>query len=258
MSGGSDSTLYIGHHLTNLTYSLSPKGGFWVLNVDTMFYSIFLGLLFLGCFWWIARRVTTGVPGGLQNFSEVMVEFVDTQVKDTFHSRNAFVAPLALSIFMWVFLMNLMDLVPIDLLPKLGSFVGVHYMRVVPTTDLNTTLGMAFSVFLLILFFNIKVKGFGGFGKEILSSPFGIKLFPVNIAFRCVDELAKPLSLSLRLFGNMYAGELIFILIALMPAYVQWAPGILWAIFHILIITLQAFIFMMLTIVYLSMAHEAH
>jgi F-type H+-transporting ATPase subunit a len=168
------------------------------------------------------------------------------------------IAPLALSIFMWVFLMNFMDLLPVDLLPLIGRSMDIHYLRVVPTADLNTTLGLSLSVFLLIILCNIKVKGVGGFLTEVLSSPFGIKLFPINIIFRCVDEIAKPLSLSLRLFGNMYAGELIFILIAMMPWYVQWAPGWLWAVFHILIITLQAFIFMMLTIVYLSMAHENH
>lgn len=258
-AGTSDPTVYIEHHLTNLTYPLTGEAsGFWVLNLDTMFFSVLLGVAFLWFFGRIARRATSGVPSGLQNFVEVMVEFVDTQVKDTFHSRNALIAPMALSIFMWVFLMNLMDLVPVDLLPALAHLVGINYLRVVPTTDLNTTLGMSLSVFILILFFNIKVKGPGGFGKEILSSPFGIKFFPVNIAFRFVDEIAKPLSLSLRLFGNMYAGELIFILIALMPWYVQWGPGFLWAVFHILIITLQAFIFMMLSIVYLSMAHESH
>lgn len=254
----SSTTNYIEHHLTNLTYSLSQGNSFWTLNLDTLFFSIVLGVFFFFLFWFIARRVTSGTPGPLQNAIEVVVEFVDTQVKDTFHGHNPLIAPLALSIFMWVFLMNLMDLVPVDLLPILAHSVGIHYLRVVPTTDLNTTLGLSLSIFVLILFFNVKVKGAIGFTKEVLSCPFGIKLFPVNIAFRIVDEVAKPLSLSLRLFGNMYAGELIFILIAMMPWYVQWAPGWLWAVFHILIITLQAFIFMMLTIVYLSMAHESH
>ncbi len=258
-AGKMDPTIYIEHHLTNLTYPLTQEGGgFWVLNIDTLFFSIVLGVVFLGFFWLVARKATSGVQGCLQNFIEVLVEFVETQVKDTFHSRNTLIAPLSLSIFVWIFLMNFMDLIPVDLLPTLASSLGIKYLRVVPTSDLNTTLGLSLSVFFLLIFFNIKVKGIGGFGKELLSSPFGIKFFPVNIMFRFVDEIAKPLSLSLRLFGNMYAGELIFILIALMPWYVQWAPGWIWAVFHILIITLQAFIFMMLTIVYLSMAHESH
>ena len=258
MSNVQNPTLYIEHHLQNLTYSLNGNGGFWVLNLDTLFFSVLLGALFFLFFCFVARKATAGVPGGVQNVIEVIIEFVDTQVKDTFHSRNPVIAPLALSVFMWVLLMNAMDLVPVDLLPSIGHAIGVPYLRVVPTTDLNTTFGLSLSVFFLIFFYNIKVKGFGGFGKEVLSSPFGIYAFPVNIAFRLVDEIAKPISLALRLFGNMYAGELIFILIALMPWYVQWLPGGLWAIFHLLIITLQAFIFMMLTIVYLSMAHESH
>jgi F-type H+-transporting ATPase subunit a len=252
------STNYIEHHLTNLTYSFSNNNSFWTINVDTLFFSSVLGILFLLLFSLVARRATSGVPGPFQNAVEVIVEFIDTQVKDAFHHHNPLIAPLALSIFMWVFLMNFMDLLPVDLLPLIGRSMDIHYLRVVPTADLNTTLGLSLSVFLLIILCNIKVKGLGGFLTEVLSSPFGIKLFPINIIFRCVDEIAKPLSLSLRLFGNMYAGELIFILIAMMPWYVQWAPGWLWAVFHILIITLQAFIFMMLTIVYLSMAHENH
>ncbi len=258
MSAVSDPTTYINHHLTNLTYPLTEDGGFWTLNLDTLFFSITLGLLFFLSFFFAARKATSDVPNGFQNFVEVMIEFVEKQVNDTFYGKNALIAPLALSIFMWVVLMNAMDLIPVDLLPVIAHSMGFDFLRVVPTTDLNTTFGLSLSVFFLTLFFNFKVKGLIGFPKEALSKPFGVWLFPVNLFFRVIDEVAKPLSLALRLFGNMYAGELIFILIALMPWYVQFLPGTLWAIFHILIITLQAFIFMMLAIVYLSMAHEAH
>lgn len=257
-----DSTAYILHHLTNLPLNLTSLqekyGDFWTLNIDTIFFSVVLGGIFLLLFGFAARRVTSGVPGKLQNFVEVMIEFVDTQVKETFHGKNELIAPLALTIFCWVFLMNFMDLIPVDLLPMIAGKMGFHYLRVVPTTDLNTTFGLSLSVFFLVIFYNIKIKGFGGFGKEVMSVPFGPWLFPANFLLRIVDEVAKPMSLALRLFGNLYAGELIFVLIALLPWWSQWTLGILWAIFHILIITLQAFIFMMLTIVYLSMAHEAH
>lgn len=249
---------YIQHHLMNLPYAVKETGGFWTLNADTLFFSSCLGLIFFMIFWLCARKATSGVPGKLQNFVEVFIEFVDNQVKETFHGKSAIIAPLALTILVWVFLMNCMDLIPVDLLPRVGGWFGLHYLRVVPTTDLNMTFAMSLSVFILVLFYSFKVKGFGGFSKEILCSPFGPWLFPVNMTLRIVDEIAKPLSLALRLFGNLYAGELIFILIALLPWWSQWLLGGPWAIFHILIITLQAFIFMMLTIVYLSMAHESH
>jgi F-type H+-transporting ATPase subunit a len=202
------------------------------------------------------------VPGGLQNFVEILVEFVDKQVKDTFHGRSVLIAPLALTIFCWVFLWNAMDLVPVDLLPEAGKLVGVHYLRVVPSTDLNATFGLSLSVLVLIIFYNFKIKGPIGFAKEFLTHPFGPYLFPANLLLNLVELAAKPISLALRLFGNMYAGEMIFILIALMYGG-GWLLGPLagvlqlgWAIFHLLIITLQAFIFMVLTIVYLSMASE--
>lgn len=247
-------TDYIIHHLTNL----KAGAGFWTLHLDTLFFSLVLGALIAVLFRAAARRATAAVPGGLQNFVEILVEFVDTQVKDTFHGKSALIAPLALTIFTWVFLMNAMDLLPVDLLPWLAGFFGIHYLRTVPTTDLNLTFALSITVFLLILFYSVKIKGVGGFAKEMLTQPFGPWLFPVNLLLKLVEEIAKPISLALRLFGNLYAGELIFILIALLPWYVQWLLGWPWAIFHILIITLQAFIFMVLTIVYLSMAHEHH
>ncbi|MBI5447982.1 MAG: F0F1 ATP synthase subunit A [Gammaproteobacteria bacterium] len=252
---------YIQHHLEHLTYrwpGVTTETSFWTFNLDTLFFSAFLGILFCSLFYFAAKRVTSGVPGKLQNFVEMLMEFVDTQVKDTFHGRNALIAPLALTIFTWVFLMNFMDLLPVDLLPKIASMLGIEHLRVVPTADPNLTFSLSLTVFFLIIFYSIKIKGVGGFIKEITCTPFGIWLLPVNFILKVVEEIAKPLSLALRLFGNMYAGELIFILIALLPWWAQWPLGGVWAIFHILIITLQAFIFMMLTIVYLSLAHESH
>lgn len=251
-------TVYIQHHLTNL----SVGEGFWTLHLDTLGFSIALGIVFLWIFRKAAASATSEVPGGLQNFVEIMVDFVDTQVKDCFHGRNDLIAPLALTIFCWVFLWNLMDLVPVDLLPVLFSFFGVHYLRVVPSTDMNATFGLAFSVLGLLIFYSFKVKGPKGYAKEFLTHPFGPWLFPANLLLNIVELIAKPLSLSLRLFGNLYAGEMIFILIAVMYSggwFLGLFGGVLqlgWAIFHLLIITLQAFIFMVLTIVYLSMAHE--
>jgi F-type H+-transporting ATPase subunit a len=253
---GQTTTEYIQHHLTNLHVG----EGFWALHLDTLLVSAVLGLIVFGTMWLTTRKATAGVPGGMQNFVEMVVGMVDAQVKDTFHGKNDLIAPLALTIFVWIFAMNAMDVIPVDLLPLLASMVGVEHLKVVPSTDLNATFAMSISVFFLIYFYSIKVKGFGGFSKEILFSPFGKfpLLIPVNILFRIVEDIAKPISLALRLFGNMYAGEMVFILIALLPWYLQWMLGAPWAIFHLLIITLQAFVFMMLTIVYLSMAHESH
>jgi len=233
---------------------------------------VVLGLIFILLFRLAARKATSDQPGGLQNFVEVLVEFVDGSVKDTFHGRNPLIAPLALTIFVWVFLMNFMDLIPVDWLPMLAATIAGDphlYFRVVPTTDPNATLGLALSVFALILFYSVKVKGIGGFLGELTMHPFSSKnmavqivLIPVNFLLEFVTLIAKPVSLALRLFGNLYAGELIFILIAIMFSggmLLGSLGGVLqlaWAIFHILIIVLQAFIFMMLTIVYLSMAHE--
>ncbi|MBJ7551567.1 F0F1 ATP synthase subunit A [Marinomonas ostreistagni] len=263
---------YIQHHLQNLTFGQHPDGswgiahgaeeaaamGFWAIHLDTMLFSIGLGILFLWLFRKAAKKVSVDTPSGLQNFVELMVEFVDKSVKETFHGKNKVIAPLALTIFVWVFLMNTMDLVPVDFLPHLASLLGVPYFRVVPTTDLNATLGMSISVFALIIYYSIKVKGVSGFVGELTLQPFGKWMIPFNLLLEGVGLLAKPVSLALRLFGNLYAGELIFILIAILPWGIQWALSVPWAIFHILVIVLQAFIFMMLTIVYLSMAHEDH
>ena len=257
-----NSTEYIQHHLQNLSLNLHDfsigSGGFWTLHLDTLLISTFLGALFLVFFRIAAVKATSSEPGRLQNFVEIMVEFADRQVKDTFHGKSNLIGPLALTIFMWVFLMNFMDLIPVDLLPRAAGSVGIPYLKAVPTTDPNLTFALSISVFILILFYSIKIKGVKGFMKELTLVPFGWKLMPVNFILRSVEELAKPISLALRLFGNLYAGELIFILIALLPWWMQWPLGGAWAIFHILIITLQAFIFMVLTIVYLSLAHEEH
>ncbi|MEW8205383.1 MAG: F0F1 ATP synthase subunit A, partial [Candidatus Thiodiazotropha taylori] len=241
------------------------------IHVDTMFWSIGLGVLFLYFFSKAAKTATQGVPGGLQNFVEWIVEFIDTSVRGSFSARNSLVAPLALTIFVWIFLQNLMDLVPVDVIPELAKLLGIHYMKVVPSTDPNATFGMAIGVFLLVLFYSIKIKGVGGFAGELTLQPFSstnpivnLLFIPINFILEFVSLIAKPISLALRLFGNMYAGEMIFILIAIMynaGLILGLFGGVLqlgWAIFHILIITLQAFIFMTLTIVYLDMAHHEH
>lgn len=290
---GSSQTIseYIVHHLTNLTFGKLPggyerhdgsvvdAGGAWVMahggeeaaamgfnaiHVDSLLWSVGLGIIFCWLFRGVAKKAHAGVPSGMVNAIEMIVGFVDNTVRDTFHGHNKMVAPLALTIFVWVFLMNLMDLLPVDLVPSLLSLAGVGYQKIVPSTDPNITMGMALGIFILMLYYSIKVKGFG-FVRELTMNPFNHWLFiPVNLFMEVVGLLAKPFSLGLRLFGNMYAGEMIFILIAaLFSAGVLWLvpAGLLqigWAIFHILVITLQAFIFMVLTIVYLSMAHEDH
>ena len=299
MAGNSQE--YISHHLTNLTYGKLPAGyvrhnadgtetelteatwtmahtkqeaadmGFAAVHVDSLGWSFGLGALLMFLFWRAAKKASTGVPTGFQNFVEMMVEFIDNTVKEAFHGRNPLIAPLSLTIFTWVFMMNFMDLIPVDVLPSIFGAFGVHYMKVVPSTDVNITFGMSLTVFAMMIFYSIKVKGIGGFMGELTLQPFSAKnpvvqaiFMPINLFLESVALLAKPISLALRLFGNMYAGEMIFILIALMfsagavlgllGGVLQWA----WAVFHILVITLQAFIFMMLTIVYLSMAHEDH
>jgi F-type H+-transporting ATPase subunit a len=266
------STGYIKHHLQNLTFGRLEDGswgiahdaaqakamGFWAVHLDTMFFSLVLGLVFLYFFRKAARDATAGVPNGLQNFVEWIVEFVDQNVRGSFTAKNDMVAPLGLTVFVWIFLMNAMDLVPIDYLPWLAGLLGVPHLKVVPTTDPNATFGMSLSVFALIIYYSIKMKGAGGFVAELAFQPFGKLGAPANLVLEGVGLVAKPVSLSLRLFGNMYAGEMIFILIALLPFWVQWTLSLPWAIFHILIITLQAFIFMTLTVVYLDMAHQRH
>jgi len=254
---------YIDHHLhhwqINLhTMQIGPTTGFWVLNLDTLAVSIGLGVLFLTFFYRVARKAQAGIPSASLNFAELCLETVNGFVKESFHCESKLVGPLALTIFIWVFLMNFMDLLPVDLLPRLLSLAGVDHFKAVPTADPTLTFGMSLVVFLLILFYNAKAKGFLGWGREILFRPFGWWFLPFNVALRILEDCVKPLSLSLRLFGNLFAGELIFILIAIMPWWIQWAPGSIWAIFHILIIAVQAFIFMMLTIVYLNIAQESH
>ena len=255
---------YIQHHLNFLQLNLSTlkltsgDSGFWVLNIDSLFMSVFMGLLFIVCFYAVARRATKGVPGKFLCMVEMVIEFVDKSVQELFHAPSNFVGPLAMTVFVWVLLMNAIDLLPVDLIPQGAVFLGLSHFRAVPTADPNITFGMSITIFILILVFNFKGKGAGGFAKEILTKPFGGKLFPLNIAFRVLEDGVKPLSLSLRLFGNLFAGELIFLLIAILPWWIQWSLGGVWAIFHILIIVVQAFIFMMLTIVYLSMAYHHH
>jgi F-type H+-transporting ATPase subunit a len=323
--GGHDSSSYILHHLTNLkldlhTMSISPEAtGFWVLHLDSVFFSLVLAAIFVVMFRLAARKATSGVPGKWQNFIEVCIEFVDSQVKDAFHHQSRFVAPMALLVGFWVFLMNFMDMLPVDFLPSAATGVGVDHLRTVPSTDPNVALGMSLTVFLIAFGYSFVKKGFGGVGAEFLFHPFGKWLMPVNFLLKCVEELAKPVSLGLRLFGNMYAGEMIFILLATFtlslgfgagatavswlsfvvfallavavvvlfarglwkPALILlvgvpvlgilgWIPGVgagaftqillatAWTIFHILIISLQAYIFMVLTVVYMAMAADHH
>ncbi|MGB1611883.1 MAG: F0F1 ATP synthase subunit A [Arenicellales bacterium] len=279
------STGYIKHHLQNLTFGQLPDGswglahgaaeakamGFWAIHLDTMFWSIILGVLFLWSFRKAAKRATVGVPSGFVNFVEWVVEFVDDNVRGSFSHKSDLVAPLALTLFVWVLLMNTMDLVPVDWIPELAKLMGIEYMKVVPTTDPNATFGMAIGVFVLTVFYSIKVKGVGGFAAELTMQPFEAKnpivkilLLPANFFLEFVSLVSKPVSLSLRLFGNLFAGEMIFILIALLfsgGAVLAVAGGVLqwaWAVLHIVIVLLQAFIFMTLTIVYLELAHSHH
>jgi F-type H+-transporting ATPase subunit a len=272
---------YILHHLTFLS-NKEPKGivDFSVIHLDTVFFSVALAMLFGGAFYFAARTAKAGVPGKFQNFVELMVEFVDTQVKDSFQGSNKLLAPLALTIFCWVFLFNAMDILPVDLLPWAAHHIGVEHLKVVPSTDLNVTFAMSLTVFILIIYYSIKVKGVGGFLAELTLQPFVAKnivvkilLVPVNLLLEIVPFLARPISLSLRLYGNLFAGEMIFLLLAGLTLHgvaqlssaggwallvAQFALAFLWAVFHLLVITLQAFIFMVLTIVYLSMAQEHH
>ena len=271
---------YIVHHLQHLqNEKQSAVVDFSVVNFDSAFYATLLGVLACFFLWKAASRATAGVPGRFQAFVELLVEMVDTQAKGIVHNATSrkLVAPLALTVFVWIFLMNAMDLLPVDLLPAIWHVAGPamgapDYMRVVPTADLSVTMGLSLSVLLICLFYNVKIKGLGGWVHELFSAPFGDKiyLYPINFAMQIIEFVAKTVSHGMRLFGNMYAGELIFMLIALMGgAWSLSATGIglaighiiagsVWAIFHILIITLQAFVFMMLTLVYVGQAHDAH
>ena len=286
---------FIRHHLTNLTYGRHPDGhwglaengeqaadmGFMAFHVDSLAWSFGLGALFLWLFHGVARKATAAEPGAMQNFVEWVVEFIDDNVRGSFSAKNDWVAPMALTLFCWVFLMNLMDLVPVEVVPQALGLAGVHFQKIVPSTDPNITFGLALSVFALLLYYSVKIKGLGGFAAELTMHPFEAKnpflkaLFILpNFFLEFVSLVSKPISHSLRLFGNMYAGEMIFILISLMfyagPELTDITTGgivltlfggllqFIWAVFHILIITLQAFIFMVLTIVYMDMAHQAH
>jgi F-type H+-transporting ATPase subunit a len=268
-AGPANSTEYITHHLTHLKVG----EGFWSFHVDTIFMSVLLGIVTLALFHSVARKATPGVPSKWQAFVELVVEFIDTTVKEVFHLDRSFLAPLALTIFVWVFLMNAMDLLPLDFPGKVAGLFGVHYWRVVPTADANTTFAMSLTVLVVVLYYSVKAKGAGGYLHELFTAPFGANplLWLPNFLLNLVELLSKPVSLAMRLFGNMYAGELVFMLIALLGASVftltlgsatgfvsQLLLGAGWAIFHILIITLQAFIFMMLTVVYSAMATEHH
>lgn len=262
------STEYIQHHLLHWQYSfvthqMGPTTSFLSINLDTILVSWVLGILFIGSFYLAARRCIAGVPGKFQNFVELCMELIDGLVRETFSASEKLkpqrlIAPMAMTIFLWVFLMNFMDLIPVDAFPRLASALGVHHFKVVPTADPNLTFAMSLSIFFLVIFFNISAKK-THLLSEMCSKPFGWWLLPVNIMFRLIEEFSKPLSLALRLFGNLFAGELVFILIAaLLPWWTQWLPGMGWSVLHILIITVQSFVFMMLTVVYLSLAQQAH
>lgn len=276
---------YIQHHLSFNTHSVG-EGSFWTLNVDSLVMSIVLGLLVMGLVWLVARKATSGVPSKGQAFVELIFGFVDEQVKNIFHgNRHSFIAPTALTVFLWVLAMNAMDFLPVDGVATIAEWIGGEHTkwRPVPTSDINTTFALALAVWILMIFFSIKVKGLGGWIHELFYAPFGGAkffkpktalgalglllsplLFVANFAFNIIEYVSKPLSHSLRLFGNMYAGEVIFLLLGMWAAtglvgMVAGAVlGAFWSIFHILIVALQAFIFMMLTVVYLAMAHESH
>ena len=269
MASGKDfnATDYIQHHLTFLTKP-AGEGGFWALNVDSVVTAVVLGALGMGLLWWIVRGAISGVPNRRQAFVELAFEFVDDQVKGIFHhgDRNRFIAPAALTVFVWVLLMNAMDFLPIDFIAGGLELLGLHAWRPVPTADVNTTFALALSVWFLMIWFSIAAKGLGGWIHELFCAPFGSNplLWPANLLFNLIEYVSKPLSHALRLFGNMYAGEIIFLLLWLLAATGLFGTllaavlGLGWAIFHILIVVLQAYIFMMLTVVYIAMAHEHH
>ena len=267
-------TEYVQHHLGFLTFGQRQDGswgfahstqeaadmGFWAINVDSMMISVLLGILFIAVFRFGIKGATSGKPGAFQNFLEIIVEFVQSNVKNSFYAKNDLIGPLALTIFCWIFLMNAMDLVPVDWIPLLAQTIAGDshlYFKAVPTTDLNITLGFAISVFFLIIFYSVKIKGLGGFLGEFAFHPFGKWALPLNLILELPGFLAKPVSLALRLYGNFFAGEVIFLVIALV-GYWQLPLHFGWAVFHILVVTLQAYLFMMLTIVYLNQAHQTH
>ena len=256
---------YIQHHLTFLQKPVG-EGTFWMINVDTVVTSLILGFIGLGFLWLVTRKATSGVPSKTQAFVELAVGFVNDQVKGIYHGQSLWVAPIALTVFIWVVLMNAMDFLPVDIMAMIYGWLGIHNWRSVPTADINTTFALALSVFALMIIYGIKSKGIGGWTKELFVAPFGNHplLWPFNFLFQLVEFISKPLSHSLRLYGNMYAGEIIFLLIGMLAAaglagtIFGGVLNLMWAIFHILIVLLQAYIFMMLTIVYLAMGEEHH
>ena len=260
---------YIHHHLSYWTVG----EGFWSLNVDTLLFSLGLGTLLFFALFFTARRATSGVPGRWQNFVEFVLHWIHDNVKQVFHFENPLIAPLAITIFIWIWAMNFMDMLPVDALPWIAQHIGMAlgkdpeqvYLKVVPTNDMNMTFGLSLGVFVLMMYYSFKMKGALGYGKEFLTHPFEgpnlvvkIILAPFNVLMNIVETVSKPLSLSLRLFGNMFAGEILFILIAMLPWWGQWPLSFLWTAFHLLVITIQSFVFMMLSVVYLSMAHTVH
>ena len=256
-------TEYIQHHLHNLTAQVG-EGGFWTINLDTIITSLLMGFLMVFAFWLATRKATAGVPGKWQAFVEILLEFVDRQARDTYHGKSKLVTPIAITIFFWILLMNLLKMIPADFIAKPLELLGVHYWKPVPTADVNATLGMSFSVFFLMLFFALRSKGLGGFTHEFLTAPFGKWMMPFNLILNIVEWLSKPNSLAMRLFGNMFGGEIVFLLIwvlggaSILGLFGGAVFGLGWMIFHLLVIPLQAFIFMMLSIVYLSLSEDSH
>jgi F0F1-type ATP synthase, subunit a len=256
-------TSYIQHHLHNLTAQVG-EGGFFTLHVDTLVTSVLMGLLMVFVFWLAARKPTAGVPGKWQAFVEILLEFVDKQVRDTYHGSSKLVTPIAITLFFWILLMNMIKFIPADIIARPLEWLGVPYWKPVPTADVNATLGMSISVFFLMLFFALRAKGMGHFTKEFLTAPFGKWMMPFNLILNTVEWLSKPISLAMRLFGNMFGGEIVFLLIwvlggaGLLGMLGGAAFGLGWMIFHLLVIPLQAFIFMMLSVVYLSLSEDSH
>ena len=256
-------TSYIQHHLQNLTVKVG-EGGFFTLHLDTLITAVLLGLIIVFAFWMATRKPTSGVPGKWQAFVEILLEFVDKQVRDTYHGPSKLVTPIAITIFFWILMMNLLKMIPADFIALPLEAAGVPYWKPVPTADVNATLGMSISVFFLMLIFAFRSKGIGGFTHEFLTAPFGKWMMPFNLLLNIVEWLSKPVSLAMRLFGNMFGGEIVFLLIWVLGGagiagmFAGAAFGFGWMIFHLLVIPLQAFIFMMLSIVYLSLSEEAH
>ena len=257
-------TTYIQHHLKNLTAQVGGDGPFWTINVDTFVTAVLMGLLIVFAFWMATRKATAGVPGKWQAFVEIMLEFVDKQARDTYHGTSKLVTPIAITLFFWILLMNLIKMVPADFIAKPLEWVGIHYWKPVPTADVNATLGMSISVFFLMLFFGLRAKGVGHFTLEFLTQPFGKWMLPFNLILNIVEWVSKPISLAMRLFGNMFGGEIVFLLIwvlggaSIVGMFGGAVFGLGWMLFHLLVIPLQAFIFMMLSIVYLSLSEDSH